>query len=136
MKTLQDTEDGPQFVEGQPLITPPAFIAAVRSLIKGFGNVEDFKIMEIAKAIVEEAQEVATDLYGEGMTARQQQDFMFKEKTVSVWDLANMEEKSLTSGEDVPWEGNPLYDEMSPEQVLGEIAQNRKNNEPEDVTNW
>ena len=136
MKTLQDTEDGPQFVEGQPLITPPAFIAAVRSLIKGFGNVEDFKIMEIAKATVEEAQEVATDLYGEGMTARQQQDYMFKEKTVSVWDLANMEEKSLTSGEDVPWEGNPLYDEMSPEQVLGEIAQNRKNDGPEDVTHW
>ena len=136
VKTLKDTEDGPQFVEEQPLITPPAFIAAVRNLIRGFGNVDDFKIMDIAKEIIEEAQEVATDLYGEGMTARQQQDYMFKEKTVSVWDLANLEEKSLTSGEEVPWEGNPMYDSMSPEEVLGEIAKNRKENEPEDVTNW
>lgn len=136
VKTLQDTEDGPKFVEGQPLITPPAFITAVRNLIKGFGNVEDFKIMDIAKDIIEEAQQVATDLYGEGMTARQQQDFMFKEKTVSVWDLANLEEKSLTSGEDVPWEGNPMYDDMSPEEVLGEIARNKKDDEPQDVTNW
>jgi hypothetical protein len=30
VKTLEQTEEGPKFVEGQPLITPPAFIAAVR----------------------------------------------------------------------------------------------------------
>ena len=59
--------------------------------------------MERALSVIDEAQIVATDLYGAGMTKRQQQQMMFEKKTVSVWDLANFEEKSLLSGEDVPW---------------------------------
>jgi hypothetical protein len=43
-------------------------------------------------------QIVATDLYGEGMTPREQQKYMFEQNTLSVWDLANYEEQALMSG--------------------------------------
>ena len=43
-----------------------------------FGNVDGFDIMGRAMAIIEEAQVVATDLYGEGMSPRDQQRFMFE----------------------------------------------------------
>ena len=109
------------FVEGPPLIAPPSFIAVVRNLITSFGNVDSFDIMNRAKVIIDEAQLVATDLYGVGMTPRQQQEYMFKERTMSVWDLSDYEDKALTSGEDVPWEGNPKYDTMNPEDVLQDV---------------
>jgi hypothetical protein len=96
------SEDG-GFQEGPPLISPPMFINVVRQFIQSFGNIDGFNIMERALAVIDEAQIVATDLYGTGMTKRQQQQMMFEKKTVSVWDLANFEEKSLLSGEDVPW---------------------------------
>jgi len=117
-KSLTEDEG---FVEGPPLIAPPSFIAVVRNLITSFGNVDSFDIMNRAKVIIDEAQFVATDLYGVGMTSRQQQEYMFKERTMSVWDLSSYEEKALTSGEDVPWEGNPKYDSMNPEDVIQDV---------------
>ena len=39
------------------------------------------------QTIIDEAQIVATDLYGEGMSPRDQQRFMFEKNSVSVWDL-------------------------------------------------
>jgi hypothetical protein len=95
-------EDG-SFTEGPPMISPPAFINVVRQFIQSFGNIDSFNIMERALAVIDEAQVVATDLYGTGMTKRDQQKMMFEKKSISVWDLANYEEKSLLSGEDVPW---------------------------------
>ena len=96
------TSDG-GFTEGPPLISPPMFINVVRQFIQSFGNIDSFNIMERALSVIDEAQVVATDLYGVGMTKRQQQQMMFEKKSISVWDLANYEEKSLLSGEDVPW---------------------------------
>ena len=55
----------------------------VRSFISSFGNVEGFDIMGRALKVVEEAQLVATDLYGEGMSPRDQQKFMF-EKVINI----------------------------------------------------
>ena len=76
-----------------------------------------------AQAIIEEAEFVATDLYGPGMSPRQQQDYMFNKRTVSIWDLGNYEDQAMMSGEDVPWKNeNSLSDEASPEEVLGERA--------------
>ena len=72
-----------------------------------------------AQGIVDEVQEVATELYGEGMTPQQQQRFMYEKKTLSVWDLANFEEQALMSGEEVPWRSDK-YDDKDPEEVLGE----------------
>ena len=95
-------EDG-NFDEGPPLISPPMFINVVRQFIQSFGNIDGFNIMERALAVIDEAQIVATDLYGVGMTKRQQQQLMFEKKSISVWDLASYEEKSLLSGEEVPW---------------------------------
>lgn len=81
-----------------------------------FGNVE-FGIMEKAQSIIDEAQIVATDLYGEGMSPREQQKLMFEKNTVSVWDLAEYEWEALARGEEVPWR-NDAFDDKNPEDVL------------------
>lgn len=112
------TEEG-ELVDGPPLVTPPVFINMVRTFILNFGNVDGYNLLGRAQSIVDEAQIVATDLYGEGMTARDQQRFMFDKNTVSVWDLANFEEQAMMSGEEVPWK-NPAFDGKEPEEVLGE----------------
>ena len=106
-------------VEGAPLISPPAFINMARQFILNFGNVEKMNLMEKVNAIIDEAQVVATELYGEGMSPRDQQKYMFEKNSVSVWDLANFEDMAMMSGEDIPW-GNDKYDTMNPEDVLGE----------------
>jgi len=111
------TEGG--FVEGPPLIAPPAFINCVRTFITNFGNVDSFNLLGRAQAIIDDAQAVATELYGEGMSPRQQQKYMFEKGTMSVWDLADYEDMSVMSGEEVPWR-NDAWDTKSPEEVVGE----------------
>lgn len=105
-----------------PLVTPPAFINMVRGFIQNFGNVDGYNMMGRAQAIVDEAQVVATELYGEGMSPRDQQRLMFEKNTLSVWDLANYEEQAMMSGEEIPWENN-AFDGKEPEEVLGERVQ-------------
>ena len=56
----------------------------VRDFITSFGNVDSFDIMGRAMKIVEEAEVVATDLYGPGLSPRQQQQLMF-EKVLFAW---------------------------------------------------
>lgn len=118
-RVQKDMNEEGNFVETAPLIAPPAFINVVRQFISQFGNVEKFDIMNRASVIIDEAQVVATDLYGESMTARDQQKYMFEKQTVSVWDLAEYEHQAVMSGEEVPWR-NDKWDNMSPEDVLGE----------------
>ncbi len=103
--------------DGPPLISPPAFINVVRQFITNFGNVDKFNIMDKAQLIIDEAQEIATQLYGEGMSPRDQQKMMFEKNTLSVWDLADFEYNAELSGEDIPWR-NDKYDTMNPEDVL------------------
>lgn len=105
-------------VEGAPLISPPMFIQVVKQFIMNFGNVE-FGLMEKAQAIIDEAQVVATELYGEGMSPREQQKLMFEKNTVSVWDLAEYEWKSVAEGneDNIPWR-NDAFDEKNPEDIL------------------
>ena len=118
-KPVKSMNEEGEFEEGDPLIKPPMFIRVVRQFIRSFGNVDSFNIMGRAQTIVAEAQEVATELYGEGMSTREQQMMMWDKKTVSVWDLGNFEEQAMMSGEEIPW-SNDKYDNMSPEEVLGE----------------
>lgn len=106
-------------VEGAPLISPPAFINIARQFIMNFGNIDKMDIMGRVQVIIDEAQIVATDLYGEGMSPRDQQKFMFEKQTVSVWDLANYEDMAVMSGEEVPWR-NDKWDTKLPEDVLSE----------------
>ena len=111
-------EDG-GVVNGPPLITPPVFIQLLRSLMTNYGNVEGYDILGKAQILIDEAQVVATDLYGEGMSPREQQKFMFEKNTVSVWDLAEFEHMAVMTGDEVPWR-NDAYDNKSPDEVLGE----------------
>ena len=106
-------------VDGAPLISPPAFINIARMFIQNFGNVDKLEIMSRVQFIIDEAQLVATELYGEGMSPRDQQRFMFEKQSVSVWDLANFEDQALMSGEEVPWR-NDTWDQKLPEDVLSE----------------
>ena len=62
----------------------PIFYRMVRDFITSFGNVDSFDIMGRAMKIVEEAEVVATDLYGPGLSPRQQQQLMF-EKVLFAW---------------------------------------------------
>jgi len=130
-KTIDDENGG--FVEGEPLIAPPTFIRVVRQFIQSFGNVDSFNIMARAQTIVGESQEVATELYGEGMNPREQQMMMWDKKTVSVWDLGNFEDMAMMSGEEIPWANNK-FDEMSPEDVLGERVRAKSGGDIEDIT--
>ena len=59
--------------EGPPFITPPAFISVLKTFIENFGNVEKFNIMNTAKLLINEASDVATELYGQSMSPRDQQ---------------------------------------------------------------
>lgn len=109
-------DDG-QISEREPLISPPSFINVVRNFISNFGNVEGFDIMGRSRIIIDEAQLVATELYGEGMTPRQQQKYMFEKKTLSVWDLADWENTAEYKGDEIPWLNNSI-DGKNPEDVL------------------
>ena len=91
----------------------------VRRFIQDFGNIDTLNVMRIATVIAEEAEEVATDLYGPSLTPRERQNMMFQKNTVSVWDLASFEEQRMLTGEDVPWR-NDNYDGKDVEDVLGE----------------
>jgi len=108
-------------VEGPPLISPPAFINAARTVIMNVGNIDssDMNIMDKMQSIINEAQVVATELYGEGMSPRDQQRYMFEKQSVSIWDLAKYEEEAMMTGQEVPWR-NDKFDNMSPEEVLME----------------
>jgi len=117
MKSM-NSETG-AFTEGAPLISPPSFINVARQFITNFGNVDGFDIMGQALAIIDEAEVVATELYGEGMTAKQHQKFIFDKQTISVWDLGDYEDAAMMSGEEVPWR-NDKYDQLGPEDVVGE----------------
>ena len=50
--------------------------------------------------------QVSVSLYGESMTPRDQQDRMWADGTVSVWDLETMEQEGEIRGEDMPWHGD------------------------------
>lgn len=105
--------------EGAPIISPPLFINVAKSFMQNFGNVEDFDILGKLQPIIDDAEVVATELYGEGMSPRDQQKFMFEKQTLSVWDLENFEQMAEMSGEDIPWK-NDKYDHMNPEDVVGQ----------------
>jgi hypothetical protein len=105
--------------EGAPLISPPLFINVAKSFMQNFGNVEDFDILGKVQPIIDDAETVATELYGKGMTPRDQQQFMYEKQTMSVWDLENFEQMAQISGEEIPW-ANDKYDGMDPQDVAGQ----------------
>lgn len=101
-----------------PDVTPPKFIEVVKSVIRNFGNVGEAELGFADKLddIISEAEQVATELYGETQTPQDQQDRAWKDTTVSVFDLEDLEEQGKMQGEEMPW-ANDMYDGMSPEMV-------------------
>jgi len=118
-KPVKTMNSDNELEEGPPLISPPLFINTVKLFIQSFGNLEDFKIKDRALAIIDEAEIVATEIWGAGMSTRDQQKYMWDKKSVSVWDLADYEHEAELSGADVPWR-NDKYDTKSPEDVLSD----------------
>lgn len=104
----------PDSEKPMPDVPPPDFINACKAVLLNFGNLQyDDERGDLAtriKQIASEAEVVATRIYGQGMTAREQQDRAWKEQTTSIFDLERMELEAQANGEHAPWT-NPDQDE-------------------------
>jgi len=115
--------------EAMPDVPPPDFIEELRQLIKNFGNIETNDFGAMLRALVEEAEEVSTGIYGKAMSHREQQDYMWQKGSVSVFDLEALEGKAQAKGDQMPWQ-NDAYDSMMPpgfENGVRTIGGNDKN---------
>jgi len=90
-----------------PDVPPPDFINACKAVLLNFGNIssDDDKgdLATRIKQIASEAEVVATTIYGQGMTARDQQERAWKEQTTSIFDLETLEIDAERRGETAPW---------------------------------
>lgn len=102
--------------QGGPEVEPPKFIDACLKLIADFGNVDDGSgtpLEDTVKAIADQAEAVAIELFGDVTTPREQQDRMWKDATTSVFDLEAAEMAAEAQGDRMPWQ-NDKYDDMLP----------------------
>jgi hypothetical protein len=76
-----------------------------------------------AQEIIEEAEFVATELFGERMTPRMQQ-MMVKTNAVSVRDLGYCEYQAALTGDKIAW-GNDEYGPRSPEEVFCSLVMSK-----------
>ncbi|CAM9143277.1 unnamed protein product [Discosporangium mesarthrocarpum] len=114
----------------KPEVEPPQFLEVVRTLLSKFGNVGESEVQFAEKMdeIILEAEQVATELYGESQTPQDLQDRAWKDKSVSVFDLETMEEEARMKGEEMPWQ-NEKYDHMMPEDIIREKRFNAQKGE-------
>ena len=100
-----------------PEVPPPDFINACKAVLLNFGNLssDDDRgdLTTRIKQIANEAEVVATRIYGKGMTVREQQDRMWKEQTTSIFDLETLEIDAERRGEKAPW-ANENDDDILP----------------------
>ena len=110
------TQEGPE-------VDPTKFIAACQQLIADFGNIDDNgePLMVRINAIAAIAETVATELYGDVTSAREQQDLMWNEATTSVFDLEDAELAAEQKGEQMPWH-NDSYDGKLPDGFTADQA--------------
>ena len=99
-----------------PDVPPPDFINACKAVMLNFGNLQyDDDRGDLAsriKQIASEAEVVATRIYGQGMSPREQQDRAWSEQSTSIFDLETMEIEAMQRGETAPW-ANPDADDDS-----------------------
>lgn len=105
----------PESQKPMPEVLPPDFLNACKAVLLNFGNLGDYDenrgdLASRIKKLTAEAEVVATRIFGQGMTVREQQDRMWKEQTTSIFDLERMEIEAERRGESVPW-GNPNADD-------------------------
>jgi hypothetical protein len=104
--------EAPEQEQPMPEVPPPDFINACKAVLLNFGNLgygdgdERGDLATRIKKLASEAEVVATRIYGQGMTLREQQDRAWKEQTTSIFDLERMEMEAEQMGESAPW-ANP-----------------------------
>jgi hypothetical protein len=100
-----------------PEVPPPDFINACKAVLLNFGNLstDDDRgdLSSRIKQIAAEAEVVATRIYGKGMSAREQQDRMWKEQSTSIFDLETLEIEAERRGDTAPW-ANADNDDILP----------------------
>lgn len=106
----------PEQEKPMPEVPPPDFINACKAVMLNFGNLEyDDDRGDLAsriKQIAAEAEVVATRIYGQGMSVRDQQDRAWKEQSTSIFDLEKMELEAEARGEHAPWTNPDADDDM------------------------
>jgi len=94
--------------DGSPEVPPKQMAEAIKALKQRFGNVDeqyDTGFVKKLETIGDEAEAVALELAGgREMTAQQQQDMMWNQGMVSVWDLGQIEEQAEQEGKMAVWE--------------------------------
>lgn len=121
-ENAQKAVDGemPEQDKPMPDVPPPDFINACKAVMLNFGNlgIEGDGRGDLAariKKIAAEAEVVATRIYGQGMTVREQQERMWKDQTTSIFDLETMEIEAERIGGKAPWAtDNPEEDTLIP----------------------
>jgi len=97
----------PEQEKPMPDVPPPDFINACKAVMLNFGNLssddERGDLASRIKQIASEAEVVATRIYGNGMSLRDQQDKAWEEQTTSIFDLEQMELEAASNGETAPW---------------------------------
>jgi len=91
----------------EPDITPRALAAALTELKARFGNVDenDTGLVKKLDLIAAESEAAALELAeGKEISAKQAQDMMWEQQTVSVWDLEQVEEEAHQDGNFAVWE--------------------------------
>ena len=108
----------PEQEKPMPDVPPPDFINACKAVVLNFGNLKyDDERGDLAsriRQIASEAEVVATRIYGEGMSARDQQDRAWKDQTTSIFDLEQMELEAESRGEHAPWTNPDAPDDFIP----------------------
>jgi hypothetical protein len=112
--------DGEQMEQEKPMpdVPPPDFINACKAVMLNFGNLKyDDERGDLAsriKQIASEAEVVATRIYGQGLSLRDQQDRAWKEQTTSIFDLEQMELEAEANGDNAPWTDPDAGDMLLP----------------------
>lgn len=96
--------DGERKSEGGLEIDGKRFVQLLRELIEKFGNVDE-RIVAQCIAVGEQAEEVAREIFDlTGKDARALQDEAFHTRSMSVFDLEQMEVQARIKGQRMPWE--------------------------------
>jgi hypothetical protein len=107
----------PEEEQAMPDVPPPDFINACKAVLINFGNLssddERGDLASRIKQIAAEAEVVATRIFGDSMTVREQQDRMWAEQTTSIFDLETLEIDAEQRGETAPW-ANADSDDILP----------------------
>lgn len=81
------------------------FVAALRKLIEDYGNVDKKFVLKLSK-IGEESEAVARKIFDmEGKDVQSLQEEAFHKRSVSIWDLEELEHQEVGEGREAPWEG-------------------------------